>query len=1181
LRVLLVEDSENDALLLLRELERAGYEVDHQRVHTAEGLKEALRSQWGVILSDFRMPRFSAMDALKIANASGSDVPFIVVSGRIGEDVAVEAIRSGAFDYVMKDNLTRLSQTVERGLEKAEEQRQRRRIEEELRRRDAILEAVRFAADQFLGEAAGWEESIKAVLRRLGEATEASRVYVFENYTGDDGELWATQRHEWVALGISAQIDNPVLKGLPYKAAGFGRWIEMLGRGNLVHGFVRDLPESEQPELEAEEILSIAVVPIFVEGRWWGFIGFDECVEEREWSAAEVGALGAAAGTLGAAIRRRQTEERLRGSEERYRAVIEQATDGIYLLDAGTHRFVETNPSFRRMFGYTAEEIREMEIYDLVAHPRENVDATIERTLRSGRRIVGERKYRRKDGALLDVEVGVSVISLEGREVICTIVRDVTERKRSEEALRASEAELRALFEAMTDLIFVIDGEGRHLKVALTNPALLYRPPDETLGRTLHEIFPKEAADEFLGHVRRVLRTRRSVSFEYSLLLDSGEKWFEGTVSPMLEDSVVWVARDITERKGSEQALARSEDRLRQIIETEPECVKVLGANGSLLEMNPAGLAMIEADSLEQVRGRSVYSYIAPGHREAFVALTEKVLRGGSGTLEFELIGLKGTRRWLDTHAVPLRDAGGGASGLLAITRDITERKRAEAALKENERLYRTVMEQAKENIFLIDVESRRIVESNATFREALGYTEEELHGMTLYDVVADDRAGIDANIRRVQEQGRPSVGERKYISKDGTLLDVEVSASVILRDGKKTLATVAHDITERVRAQQLLEERVATLSGIAGELTLDRPAETLLGDLAKSVVNASTAVACGVVLIGEQVGAVNLFGSYGLPDDYTASLAEAYRAGVKSPSLEAYRTRRPVLVRDLRSYILADPLYAPIHRFVREAPWDIVYSLPLVSRGLALGAIFFCFLPEGEPGEDEKVFLRAVADQAAVAVENARLFSEARGKAALEERQKLARELHDSVSQALYGIALGVETARELLPDDPERAAEPLDYATTLAEAGMTEMRALIFELRPESLEKEGLVAALEKQAAAVQARHGIRVEAELDGEPEAPLEVKEAMYRVAQEALHNTVKHARAAHMKLKLEVLPEEFTLGISDDGVGFESQNDFPGHLGLKSMRERAMRLGGTLEVTSEPGYGVRILARIPR
>src|SRR3712207_719365 len=104
--------------------------------------------------------------------------------------------------------------------------------------------------------------------------------------------------------------------------------------------------------------------------------------------------------------------------------------------------------------------------------------------------------------------------------------------------------------------------------------------------------------------------------------------------------------------------------------------------DGSLLEMNPAGLSMIEADSLEQVRGKPVYGYIAPEHRVDYVALTERVLRGGSGMLEFELVGLKGTRRWLETHAVPLRDAHGGIAGLLGITRDITERKRAEEDLR-------------------------------------------------------------------------------------------------------------------------------------------------------------------------------------------------------------------------------------------------------------------------------------------------------------------------------------------------------------------------------------------------------------------------------------------------------------------------------------------------------------------
>jgi signal transduction histidine kinase len=286
------------------------------------------------------------------------------------------------------------------------------------------------------------------------------------------------------------------------------------------------------------------------------------------------------------------------------------------------------------------------------------------------------------------------------------------------------------------------------------------------------------------------------------------------------------------------------------------------------------------------------------------------------------------------------------------------------------------------------------------------------------------------------------------------------------------------------------------------------------------------------------------------------------------------------VLVHDLRRFLLADPGYAPVHRFVREVPWDIVYSLPLISRDRSVGAIFFCYLPDREPGEDERIFLEAVADQAAVAVENSRLFAETRGKAALEERQRLARELHDSVSQALYGIALGAKTARKLLDQNPERVADPLEYVVSLAEAGLAEMRALIFELRPESLETEGLVAALEKQAAALRARHEIEVQAVLCEEPETSPEAKEALYRIAQEALHNTVKHARAGRVEISMNCSSGWINLEVSDDGVGFDTRGEFPGHLGLRSMSERAERLDGSLEVESAPGSGTRIRARIP-
>jgi signal transduction histidine kinase len=236
-----------------------------------------------------------------------------------------------------------------------------------------------------------------------------------------------------------------------------------------------------------------------------------------------------------------------------------------------------------------------------------------------------------------------------------------------------------------------------------------------------------------------------------------------------------------------------------------------------------------------------------------------------------------------------------------------------------------------------------------------------------------------------------------------------------------------------------------------------------------------------------------------------------------------------------------------------------------------------------GQPGyytAHHAELLRAVANQAAVAVENARLYEQARGLAALEERQKLARELHDSVSQALYGIGLGARTARTLLDRDPPRAAGPLDYVVSLAEAGLTEMRALIFELRPDALETEGLVGLLEKQAAALRARHGLRVAVDLGSEPDVPLAVKETLYRIAQESLNNTVKHARASQVMLRLTQEPEGILLEVGDDGAGFDPGGRFAGHLGLRSMRERAARHGATLQVESAPGRGTRVRVCVP-
>jgi PAS domain S-box-containing protein len=182
---------------------------------------------------------------------------------------------------------------------------------------------------------------------------------------------------------------------------------------------------------------------------------------------------------------RKRADESLRESEERYRAVIEQSTEGLYLLDARTRRVIETNPSLQRMLGYSAQELEGMELYDLIELPREEVDATLRRTLERGYRPVGERKYRRKDGGLVDVEIGASVIRYGGGEVVCAVVRDVTERKRAEGALReVREAERRRLARDLHD------GALQDLAYALAEVEIARAFPDDPeldarLGRTV------------------------------------------------------------------------------------------------------------------------------------------------------------------------------------------------------------------------------------------------------------------------------------------------------------------------------------------------------------------------------------------------------------------------------------------------------------------------------------------------------------------------------------------------------------------------------------------------------------------------------------------------------------------------------------------------------------------------
>lgn len=298
---------------------------------------------------------------------------------------------------------------------------------------------------------------------------------------------------------------------------------------------------------------------------------------------------------------------------------------------------------------------------------------------------------------------------------------------------------------------------------------------------------------------------------------------------------------------------------------------------------------------------------------------------------------------------------------------------------------------------------------------------------------------------------------------------------------------------------------------------------------------------------------------------------------------------QKPVLIGD----VLDDSPYSLAFRQIsgmRPEQSNYIKSwmgIPLVAREQVIGILALHHQKANAYTESDAELAMAFANHVAVAIENARLYDQAQRLAILQERQRLARELHDSVSQALYGIALGTRTARKLVDRTPidsalkEQLTEPLDYVLSLSEGGLAEMRALIFELRPESLESEGLLAALAKQAAVLQTRHHIKVSAHLvEEEPGITMPVKEALYRVAQEALHNVVKHASATKLTLNLTSEDGQLILEIFDNGRGFDANGTFAGHLGLRSMRERIEQVGGDLTITSSPCHGTQVVANVP-
>jgi PAS domain S-box-containing protein len=296
---------------------------------------------------------------------------------------------------------------------------------------------------------------------------------------------------------------------------------------------------------------------------------------------------------------------------------------------------------------------------------------------------------------------------------------------------------------------------------------------------------------------------------------------FSCRVEPLYEPhgricGVAGICFDITDRRRAELALQESETRLRTIIETEPECVKLVDAQGRLLDMNPAGLALVQADRIEQVRGLPVVDIVAPEHREAFRQMHARVFAGESATLEFEIIGLKGKRSWLATHAVPLRDASGAIQAALGITRDMSRRRVAELALVASEERFCKAFYANALPLVIARLEDGVILDANEAFSQLMNRPRADILGKSTVELGVVDAALRASLVRMLADADVVRDIELELRPLNSPPRTVLVSLVRIQLNGQQCTLGTHRDVTEAKRAEEQLRASRAALRSLA-----------------------------------------------------------------------------------------------------------------------------------------------------------------------------------------------------------------------------------------------------------------------------------------------------------------------------------------------------------------------------
>ena len=511
-------------------------------------------------------------------------------------------------------------------------------------------------------------------------------------------------------------------------------------------------------------------------------------------------------GRAAAEMQRQQAEQLLCASETRFRAIFDQTFQFIGLMKTdGT--LIEANRSALQFAGIREQDVLGKLFWDTPwwTHSPELQNRLREAVSQAaaGTMVRFEATHPDPTGKLAHVDFSLKPVRDEQGNVTLLIPesRDVTERKQAEDALRLAKFSI----DRTTDAVYWISPQARILDVNEAATAMLGYSKDELCAMTVHDLNPDFPADRWPGFWADTQQRG-------TLVMETAHRAKNGRLIP-IEVNVNYLAyggkeyhcafvRDITERKQAEEERLKRETLITLMMTTGPACVKRVAADGALLQMNPAGLKLVEACGESEVVGRSVFDLVTPDHRESFITMHRDVIAGCQRTLQFEISGFQGTRRWMESYAVPFQNPITGVTEHLAISHDITERKQAEKTL----RLTQFAVDHGVDMVYWNDRQARMLYVNEAAC-ERLGYSREELLTMTIPDLDLD--YPVDGWTRHWQElkEQKHLRFETRHRTKSGETYPVEVVANFVAFEGQEYNFAFCRDITERRLAGETLRQ--------------------------------------------------------------------------------------------------------------------------------------------------------------------------------------------------------------------------------------------------------------------------------------------------------------------------------------------------------------------------------------